>query len=215
MFNLLSPGYEGNNAANLALSKIGTNMQLYQSNIKLEPKTRYRVSFAGRSTFGHDVRLRLFKQISPYPMYGLDYTAPLTSNWGLFTTEFNTSGFTGNVTDGRLQFYLLPFAKAGDIYNIDNVILEKVVDTTPIPPAVIGNTPSGTNVPVTTRISVTFSKPMNQASVQSAFFTFPTTTGSFGWSGDVMTYTPDSNLNYSTTYNVTVGTSAGIWKVVT
>ena len=207
-FTAVSPGYEGNYAANLALSKTGTNMQLYQSNIKLEPNTRYRVSFAGRSTQGHDVRLRLFKQISPYPMYGLDYTAPLDSNWGVFTTEFNTSGFTGNVSDGRLQFYLVPFAKAGDTYNIDNVILEKVVDAPPIPPEIIGNAPSGTDVPVTTWISVNFSKPMNQASVQSAFSTIPATTGSFSWNANTVTYTPGSTLNYSTTYSVTVGTGA-------
>ena len=130
-FNAVTPGYEGNLSARIVLSKIGTNMQLYQSAIKLEPNTRYRMSFAGKSNFGHDVRLRLFKQISPYPSYGLDYTADLTTNWGVFTTEFTTTGFSSNVTDGRLQFYLIPFAKAGDIYNIDDVRLEKVG---PLPP---------------------------------------------------------------------------------
>ncbi|MCX9087617.1 MAG: carbohydrate binding domain-containing protein, partial [Candidatus Methanoperedens sp.] len=120
------PGYVGNNSAKLAFSTIGTNMQLYQSGIPLEPNTRYQLSFAAYSTTGHDIRVKLFKQIAPYPTYGLDYTANLGTNWAVFTTQFNTSGFTSNVTNGRLQFWLVPFAKAGDIYYIDDVRLEKV-----------------------------------------------------------------------------------------
>ena len=49
---------------------------------------------------------------------------------------------------------------------------------------------------------------MNNASVESAFSTSPATTGSFSWSGNNMTYTPGSNFNYSTTYNVTIGSGA-------
>ncbi|MFZ3384618.1 MAG: Ig-like domain-containing protein, partial [Candidatus Methanoperedens sp.] len=207
-FNVAPPGYEDNNSAKLAFSKIGTNMQLFQSGITLEPNTRYRLSFAGKSTMGHDIRVRLFKHVSPYPLYGLDYSANLDEAWTIFTTEFNTTGFTTNVTDGRLQFYLVPFAKAGDTYDLDNVVLEKVVAAPPEPPAVIGNAPTGTNVPVTASISINFSKPMDHASVQSAISTTPATNGIFSWSGNVMTYTPDSNLTYNTTYNVTVGTSA-------
>ena len=206
-FNAAPPGYEGINAANLAFSRVSTNMQLYQSGIKLEPNTRYRMSFAGKSTLGHDVRVRLFKQVSPYPLYGLDYTANLDAAWSVFTTEFNTTGFTANVTDGRIQFYFVPFAKAGDTYNIDNVVLEKAIAAPPAPPEVVGNAPTGTNVLVTASISVNFSKPMNQTSVQSAFSTTPAINGSFSWSGNNMIYTP-VNLSYNTTYNVTVGTGA-------
>ena len=125
-FSAVPPGYVGNNSAKLAFSTIGTNMQLYQSGVTLEPNTRYQLSFAAYSTTGHDIRVKLFKQVTPYPTYGLDYTANLGTNWAVFTTQFNTTGFTGTVTDGRLQFYLVPFAKAGDIYYIDEVRLEKV-----------------------------------------------------------------------------------------
>ncbi|CAG1001622.1 hypothetical protein METP3_03359 [Methanosarcinales archaeon] len=134
--------------------------------------------------------------------------ADLNTNWQEFTTEFTTSGFSSNVTDGRLQFYLVPFAKAGDTYYIDNVILEKAIDTPQIPPAVIGKTPSGTNVPVTSRISLNFSKPMNQASAQSAFSISPNVTGSFSWNGNNMTFIPDSSLSYGTIYKVTIGSGA-------
>ncbi|MBZ0175724.1 MAG: carbohydrate binding domain-containing protein, partial [Candidatus Methanoperedens sp.] len=125
-FSVGPPAYAGINSARIALSTIGTNMQLYQPGVALEPNTRYQLSFAAYSNTGHDIKVRLFKQVTPYTPYGLDYTANLGTNWAVFTKQFNTSGFTGNVTDARLQFYLIPFAKAGDNYYIDEVRLEKI-----------------------------------------------------------------------------------------
>jgi len=125
-FSTVSPGYEGSNTAQLALSSSGSNIQLYQEGITLEPNTRYRLSFAAYSTTGHDVTVRLFKHVSPYTNYGLGFTANLGTNWQTFTTEFTTSGFTSTVNDGRLKFWLAPFAASGDNYYIDNVQLEKI-----------------------------------------------------------------------------------------
>lgn len=102
----------------------GTNIQLYQKGISLEPKTRYRLSFAAYSTTGHDLKVKLIKHVSPYTGYGLDQTFNLGTSWQEFSTEFITTGFSGMVNDGRLMFYLAPFAKAGDKYYIDNVLLE-------------------------------------------------------------------------------------------
>lgn len=125
-FTTPTPGYEGNLSAKIVLSTIGSNMQLYQSSIKLEPNTHYRLSFAAKSTFGHDIRIRLIKSSTPYTIYGLDYQENLNSDWTLFTKEFFTAGFSDTVIDGRLQFLFVPFAQAGDIYNIDNMVLEKI-----------------------------------------------------------------------------------------
>jgi len=125
-FTAATPGYEGNYSANIVLSTKGTNMQLYQSAISLESNTSYRLSFAATATLGHDIRVRLFSSTVSTTSYGLDYTAPLASDWQVFTKEFTTPVFTNTVTDGRLQFYLVPFAQAGDIYNIDDVVLEKI-----------------------------------------------------------------------------------------
>jgi hypothetical protein len=124
-FSTASPGYEGNYAANLALSS-GTGVQLYQKDIILEPNTRYRLSFAAKSSTGHDLMVYLHKHGSPYTNYGLSYTAVLSTIWQPFSIEFTTTGFSGAVTDGRLRFWLAPFATAGDTYNIDNVRLEKI-----------------------------------------------------------------------------------------
>ena len=202
-FSRISPGSEGTYAAKLSLSSAPLGTQLYQTGLTLEPNTRYRLSFSAYSTTGHDLRVRLNKTLSPYTSYGLESLVNISTGWQDYSVEFDTT-IAGKVTDACLQFYLYPYAKAGDIYYIDNVKLGNVVDT----PEITGKSPTGTNVPVTARITLNFSEAMDNASVESAFSTSPNTTGSFSWSGNNMTFTPDSNLAYSTTYNVTVGTGA-------
>ncbi|MFZ3167690.1 MAG: chitobiase/beta-hexosaminidase C-terminal domain-containing protein [Candidatus Methanoperedens sp.] len=125
-FSAVSPGYKGSYSGKLAISSINTNIQLYQTGIPLEPNRRYKLSFAAYSTTGHDLQMKLIKGVSPYPTYGLTYTADLNTTWQTFTTEFSTSGFEGNVTDGRMQIWIAPFAAEGDTYNIDDLQLEKV-----------------------------------------------------------------------------------------
>ena len=46
--------------------------------------------------------------------------------WETFSIEFTTTGFSGTVSNARLQFQLAAYAMAGDIYYIDNVVLEKI-----------------------------------------------------------------------------------------
>jgi endo-beta-N-acetylglucosaminidase D len=120
-----SPGYEGTKAAKLVLNTKGTNVQLYQTGITLEPNTRYRLSFAAYSKSGNDLTVRLIKHVSPYNPYMPDFKADLSMNWKTFTTEFTTENFMGTMKDGRLMFWLAPFAATGDTYYIDNVRLEK------------------------------------------------------------------------------------------
>ena len=59
-------------------------------------------------------------------------------------------------------------------------------------------------------ITVTFSREMNTATVQTAFSTVPASTGTFTWSAGntVMTYTPSSNLSGNTLYTVRIDGSA-------
>ena len=125
-FGVTSPGYEGNNAAILALNNIGSNTQLYKTGISLESNTKYRLSFAAYSNTGNDLMVRLFRHSSPYSSYMPDYKANLGTTWQTFTTEFDTTGLTSDVTDGRLMFWFPPFAEAGDKYYIDDIRLEKL-----------------------------------------------------------------------------------------
>lgn len=59
-------------------------------------------------------------------------------------------------------------------------------------------------------ITVSFSKAMNPASVEAAFSTAPSSTGTFSWGAGnaVMTYTPSSNLSGNTPYAVRLESTA-------
>ena len=46
-FNVGPPAYEGINSAKVTMNTVGTNMQLYQTGIALEPNTLYQVEFCG------------------------------------------------------------------------------------------------------------------------------------------------------------------------
>ncbi|MCL7412083.1 MAG: carbohydrate binding domain-containing protein, partial [ANME-2 cluster archaeon] len=114
-------------AGHITISQEGSNVQLYQPDIVLEPNTQYRLSFKAYSNTGHDVSISLHKHGSPYTNYGLsDYVVDLGTSWSEYSIQFTTSGFSGTVNDGRLRFWLSPYDAVGDEYFIDNVILVKV-----------------------------------------------------------------------------------------
>lgn len=71
-------------------------------------------------------------------------------------------------------------------------------------PTVVFNSPKGENVKVDIVIEVTFSKRMQQLKTEQAFSVQPTVTGSFGWNDRNLTFNPDSALDPSTTYFVTI-----------
>jgi len=77
-----------------------------------------------------------------------------------------------------------------------------------IPPTITAHLPIGTDVFVGTPITVTFSEAMNKSSAEGAFSVSPSVTGSFSWDGDKMIFTPDSELDYLTTYTVNISTEA-------
>lgn len=119
-------------AARLQFSAAGSNMQFFQTGIALEPNTCYRLSFAAYSNSGRDLGVYLHKHTAGYGSYGLDIgTVNLTTQWQPFTYEFTSSGFSTPVTDGRLRFWFVGLATAGDTYWLDAVRLEKVNNTPP------------------------------------------------------------------------------------
>ena len=87
---------------------------------------------------------------------------------------------------------------------------EELPDTAP--PTVLSATPSNgaTGVAVNTGISVTFSEPMNAATITTTTFTVKTGStavpGTVIYSGATATFTPTGNWAYSTSYTVTITT---------
>ena len=86
-----------------------------------------------------------------------------------------------------------------------------VNDTTP--PEIVDHTPTGTNVPVTTNITATFSEAINPSTLNNETIVVENSTGS-KIEGDItytsetctVTFDPVSNLEYNETYNVTITT---------
>jgi len=93
-----------------------------------------------------------------------------------------------------------------DTWANDTARTKQSPDTTA--PTVTGNMPTGTDVSVSTVITVTFDEAMNMTSAEGAFSINASVNGSFGWDGYTMTFDPDNDLAYETTYEVTLGTGA-------
>jgi methionine-rich copper-binding protein CopC len=78
------------------------------------------------------------------------------------------------------------------------------------PPYVVSTSPkdADTNVPVNTKIDVTWNESMNQGSAESAFSSNPSITCGWTWSGVKQTCTPSANLQGNTQYKITISTTA-------
>ena len=100
--------------------------------MSLEPNTDYELSFAAYSNTGHDLRVFLHKNTSPYTNYGLaNYLVNLTTSWAVYTISFTTDNFSTPVNDARLRFWFVNSASNGDEYWIDDVVLCKAGGSPP------------------------------------------------------------------------------------
>lgn len=113
-----------NKAGRIIIKEGGDNVQLYQSNLSLKANTSYTLRFAARASRGQNLSLYLQKHEPNFKNYGLNgHEVDLTTEWQLFEITFTTKGFSGEVDDGRLRFWLAPYDQAGDVYWIDQVEL--------------------------------------------------------------------------------------------
>lgn len=60
------------------------------------------------------------------------------------------------------------------------------------------------NISVASSVNVTFNQQVDHPSAQSKFSISPNISGSFTWNGNTMTFNPNGNLGYQTTYNISV-----------
>ena len=65
-----------------------------------------------------------------------------------------------------------------------------------------------TGVAVNTTVSATFSEPMTNATLTTAFSLAPATAGTVNVSGNIATFTPSAPLNGNTSYTATISTAA-------
>jgi predicted GH43/DUF377 family glycosyl hydrolase len=123
-FSTVSPGTQGTRAGKISIGTPGTNVQLAQVGVTLQPNTLYRLSFDAYSNTGHDLTVYLQRNTSPYTNYGLNnFVCNLTNTWQHFAIAFTSSGFASSTSDSRLRFWFAPYDAAGDAYFVDNVVL--------------------------------------------------------------------------------------------
>jgi hypothetical protein len=129
-FTAAAPAHGGSNAAQLKTTKKTGKAQLYQSNISLQAQSTYELSFWAKSPSGKDLQVSLVKQSDNSVSYGLvNRTVDVTPEWTQFTINLTTTGFSGNVNDGRLRFRM---PKGINIeFSIDDVSLTTSDDPTP------------------------------------------------------------------------------------
>ena len=119
--------YQGTFAADVFVQTAGSNVQLYQKDITLEPNTPYELLFAAYSSDGSDLAAVVHQHGPTYTNYGLPpWQVDLQTGWNTYRTTFTTTGFSSTVSDARLRFWLAPYAQDGTTYRIDWVILRKV-----------------------------------------------------------------------------------------
>jgi len=122
-------------AARVLISTQGSNVQLSQAGLVLEPGTQYTLSFKAYCNTGHNVAVSVLKHLVPGTSYGLSGRVfDLTTAWKTFSVTFTTAGFTEPVSDARLMFALGAYDAAGDQFFFDDVTLTKV--PTDIPPSI-------------------------------------------------------------------------------
>jgi hypothetical protein len=131
------------------------------------------------------------------------------------TTTNENEGYTiENVPVGN--YTITASADMYDSQSKEDIVVKETLTTTvdfqltkeTTPPTIIAHSPTGISVSVDTKISVTFNEAMNKTSTQNAFSISPSVTGSFSWDRNQLIITPDSALNYETTYTVTISTEA-------
>ncbi len=119
--------------------------------------------------------------------------------------------YSVSLAEGSNSFSVTSRDAVGNESTATTVTIE--LDTgVPLPPTVTGTSPAdgATDIAITSTASLTFSEGMDTTSTEGAFSIVPSVAGTFGWNtgNTVLTFTPSSDLAYSTTYTVTVGTGA-------
>jgi len=119
--------------ARLTVAAQGDNIQLYQAGLSLLPGTRYKLGFWAAANEWSNMGVYVHRHVSPFNSYGLsDYIVELEEERRAFEVFFTTPD-EGAMDDGRLRFWLAPYAKPGSVYGIGGVSLEVAAEPEPEP----------------------------------------------------------------------------------
>ncbi len=116
--------------------------------------------------------------------------------WTNYTDMSATSKVLSSLTDGSYTVYVEAFDNAG---NMNSASVSFIVDT--VAPTIVSISPSGNDVGIESKVTLTFSEAMNEGSVS---IVVNGVSGTMSWSGNTATFTPSSSLVYNTRYSVSV-----------
>jgi hypothetical protein len=91
--------------------------------------------------------------------------------------------------------------------SLPHLIVIKVIPKDIVHPWVESNTPVGEDVSTITKITIVFSEPMDKFSSESAFSILPKIGGRLSWIDNKMIFNPKIELEYNTTYTITIKTT--------
>lgn len=139
-------------ALQVQVMKQTQDLQLYQTPVRLEPNTRYRLRIDHENTAPFSVYLH--KHVAPYKDYGINNFTCTQIGQHICIVEFKTKNFSTVVNDARLRFWLARYAHPGDVYKFYGITLEKIpakefASEMPVSLALRGNYPNPFN-PTTT-----------------------------------------------------------------
>ncbi|EDY83227.1 Carbohydrate binding domain protein [Verrucomicrobiia bacterium DG1235] len=136
--NVIEPGYTSRRGFEVDFEATGTNTQLLQRGIHLEPYAQYILTFAAYSDFGNNLGVSLSNNSTPYIDYGINRNSArfaITPAWDVFLHPFTTKGFSSPVRDGKLFFWLADDATSYERYCFDDVSILPLVSGAPDRPA--------------------------------------------------------------------------------
>lgn len=116
-----------NGGARLEVSGKSDNIQLYQSGLTLKPETRYLLTFTASANGPHTLAVHVHRHVTPHDSFGLaNYIADVEEEPRSFASYFTTPA--GELDNGRLRFWLAPYADKGSVYHIGHIKLVEAPD---------------------------------------------------------------------------------------
>lgn len=193
----IMPGFVSSFGFGAYVQERGTNTQLIQSDICLEPNQEYLLVFSGYCNTKRDIGVSLSNEGYPYVDYGLNRRFDrfnMMPYWKTFAHRFTTKGFASTVCDGKLFFWLADDLGTYDRYWFDDIkLLPLAFDDE--------GGPSGLKVVKSTDVKIILTWRANRGGEDLAYFVYRD--GEYVGSTDKNVYA-DFDLNPSSIYTYQV-----------
>jgi len=170
------------------------------SNEEIDVDLEARISFTFSEAMKH-LSVESALTISPSIQHKLSWNGNVITIIPGNTLDHNTT-YTISIGTGARDLH------GNQIVEAYSLSFTTLADT--IPPTIVITNPSHgeTDVIIDTTISLMFSESMDISSVEDAVATSPSIDYSLSWEGSTLSISPETDLDYSTSYTITIATGA-------